>query len=94
MAWAAPPPTRRGVMPAWELVHHDDSRSIWPPLIRVLARIHTSGITATKNAVHMTTRAIRSLAARDDDLDASSGRRGVLGGASEAVVVSCAVLIR
>ena len=29
-----------------------------------------------KNAAHMTTRAMRSLAARDDDLDASSGRRG------------------
>ena len=46
-----------------------------------------------KKAAHMTTRAMRSLAARDDDFEASSGRRGVVGGACE-VVSSCTVLIR
>ncbi len=69
-----------GVMPACELVHHCDSSSIWPPLRSTLARIQTSGMTAMKNAAHITRRAMRSFAARDDDLDASSGRRGGAGG--------------
>ena len=93
MACAAPPPTRRGVIPACELVHHADSDTTSKPLRRVLPRIHTSGMTAMKKAAHMTTRATRSLAARDDDFDASSGRLGVAGGACE-VASSCTVLIR
>ena len=39
-----------------------------------------------KNAAHMTTRASRSLVAREDDLDASSGRIGDAGGASDGDV--------
>ena len=93
MACAAPPPTRRGVIPACELVHHCDSSSIWPPLMMVAPRIHTSGTTATKKATHMTTRASRSLVAREADFDASSGRCGRAGGAV-GVVSSCTVLIR
>ncbi len=72
MAWTAPPPTRREVMPDWLLVHHCASRSIWPPLATVDPRIHTSGITATANAVHMRTRARRSLAARPPDFSPKS----------------------
>ena len=93
MACAAPPPILRGVMPACELVHHEDSSSIWPPLMMTLPRIQTSGMTATKNAAHMTTRARRSLVAREDDLDASSGSFGEAGGACE-LTSSCTVLIR
>ena len=62
-----------------------DSSSISAALERAwLPRIQTSGTTAMKNAAHMTTRARRSLVARGDDFEASSGCAGArLGGALE-----------
>src|SRR5665811_765458 len=68
IAWTAPPPTTRFVMPRWEWVHHWLSRSMAPPLVITLHRIQTKGTMAVANAAHITTPASRSRSARGPDL--------------------------
>src|SRR5665647_2694243 len=67
MAWTAPPPTTRLVIPRWELVHQLLPNSIWPPLLTTLHRIQARGTIAIANAVHITARATWLRTARPRD---------------------------
>src|SRR3954454_21850494 len=81
MAWYAPPPSRREVIPRWEFSHQCGSNSSDRPLLRTVHRIHTSGITATRKAATISTVATRLTADRRPDGFASPA--GTTGGGAE-----------
>jgi hypothetical protein len=48
IAWRAPPPARRSVVPARSCVHHDADRIAGSPSETMLTRIQTSGTIAMR----------------------------------------------
>ena len=80
----APPPSRRAVMPFWELVHHLGVEQQAAPLLTTVQRIQTSGTSASRKAAHITTwrtvldsaRPRRPRAARSAACGVGAGRVG------------------